>query len=49
MHLVRGQQAKSRGVFLARGGQGLSKGLTRMVLSVDVVYNAPSECLIPVI
>lgn len=24
-------------------------GLTRMVLSVDVVYKAPRECLIPVI
>lgn len=30
-------------------GGGLSWGLTRMVLSVDVVYKAPSECLIPVI
>lgn len=44
-----GQQTKSRGVSLASGGGGLSKGLTRMVLSVDVVYKAPSECLIPVI
>lgn len=49
MHLVRGNRQRSRGVSLANGRGGLSWGLTRMVLSVDVVYKAPSECLIPVI
>lgn len=52
VHLVRGIGRRSRRAPLAgggMGGRGPSRGLTRMVLSVDVVYKAPSECLIPVI
>lgn len=52
LHLVRGNRQRSRGVLPAGGGGvggGLSWSLTRMVLSVDVVYKVPSECLIPVI
>lgn len=51
-HVPGDGQQRSRGVPSASGGGaggGLSWGLTRMVLSVDVVYKAPSECLIPVI
>lgn len=46
-----GQWAKVKMGAAGRGGEGggPSRGLTRMVLSVDVVYKAPSECLIPVI
>lgn len=52
MHLVMGNRQRSRGGPQASGGwvgEGLFWGLTRIVLSVDVVYKAPSEYLIPVI
>lgn len=44
----KGHEVCSWQVRVGREG-GLSQGLTRMVLSVDVVYKAPRECLIPVI